>query len=68
MLNQHQHTPEGAKMIDPRFRGPRRYTLPASALFVTTVMLMLAFHAIGQTNEPVWPAPVSLQLALMHLL
>jgi len=55
MFRQHLHVPGVPTMVGPRLRGQRMDTLSASALFVTTVVIMLASHAARQTNEPIWP-------------
>lgn len=68
MLKQYPHALKTVKRFSLRYRGPHTYLVSGSLLLLTVVAFVLALHAIGQTNEPVWPAPVALHFALAHLL
>jgi hypothetical protein len=68
MLTQHQHARKTAKRFRLHALWPHTSPVPGSILLLTVLAFVLALHAIGQTNEPVWPAPGALHFALAHLL
>jgi hypothetical protein len=66
MLKPRLFTSRGEKLADRHYPWPRLSGWLTLLLFVITVMVILTICLSGPTNEPVWPGPGALHLALAH--
>jgi hypothetical protein len=66
MLKPRLRASKGEKLAGRHQRWPRLSGWLTLLLFAVTVIVILTLCVGGPTNEPVWPGPGALHLALAH--